>query len=144
MAANAPDFFITGFARFRQALREVLFRHGVMTNPGSHDDEIVEGFKGLLDRPQTEIEEDHLIFITEMIVVNYATFEFVTPHPDVAMMCAARTAEMMEETLRKLLRKSLQQPAFRAKFDEHFSRHPMQEIREDGWEWLSRVLVWES
>ncbi|MFA6519423.1 MAG: hypothetical protein WCT41_01205 [Candidatus Paceibacterota bacterium] len=141
---NPDAFFRNSFAQFRITLRNLLGRHGVLTNPGSNDDEIVAGFEELLARRQTELDEGNLIFITEALMMFHMRIAYNTPSFAVNFVCAKATDEMTQEALRKLLRVSLQDPRFRERFNEHFSKHPMQEFREEGWKWLCEILAWET
>lgn len=141
MNANSASVFRTSFADFRTALKNLLGRYGVMTNPCSTEQEILSGFEKLLERRETELSEEHLIFIAEILVLSHLKMQFNAPTKVLDLYCAAWCADMTQESLRHLLRASLRDPRFREKLCTHFSAHTLQSIREDGWEWLSGMLV---
>ena len=138
------DAFMKCLSDLRFSLRNLLGRYGVLTNPCSTEQEILDGLAGLLARRQTELDEDHLIFITEVMVLAHSRITLLSSSLVVTLLYSNGMDDMLQESLRKLLRVSLQYPSFRKKFNEHFAAHPLREIREEGQQWLSKILVWEE
>ncbi|MHB0865770.1 MAG: hypothetical protein ACYC1Y_02625, partial [Minisyncoccota bacterium] len=93
-------------------------------------------------RAQTELSEEQIILITEIFALFHSDVILCTPK--LGIDCSMEIQESLQGTLRNLLRLSLKRPAILKSLDKHFRTHPMREIREEGWEWLSEILVWES
>ncbi|MHB1163024.1 MAG: hypothetical protein ACYCZZ_00620 [Minisyncoccota bacterium] len=95
-----------------------------------------------LVRAQTELNEEQIILITEVLTLFHS--EVISSAPELGIDCSMEIQESLQVTLRSLLRLSLKSPEFRKSLNKHFSAHPLREVREEGWEWLSEILVWES
>ncbi len=65
---------------------------------------------------QTELDEEGLIFIAEIMVLMHLRMKFMTPSLLTALVLSNGTDEMLR----------------------------MDDVREEGQRWLSEVLVWED
>ncbi len=93
---------------------------------------------------RTELGEEQLILITEVLIFFHLEAVLHASSFEMAVACSAEIERMLRETVRKLLRLNLRDPRFREAFNEYFATHPLPKIRQEGWEWLSEILAWES
>jgi len=95
-----------------------------------------------------DVDENQLLFITEIMVFIYIIIKF---EKSFALPCSVgdnlilfEMTSSIEDTLKDLLRKPLQQKRFRQCFNEHFRDHPNDLLNTLGMEVLNEVLVFET
>lgn len=96
------------------------------------------------------LSDEALLFLAETIALAYGSY--VRQSLENGLGKNSYSAELildgvetsLRESVRKLLRKPLQNGEFRRRFYSHFSTHDHDSIRELAWPWMEECLTWET